>query len=157
MEPRFEITHAWLHQHGRSGCGWPNEQLRILGVRANPRKGWLSRLIGTTISFAQRDAFETFHRRSCLSEPELKPYVVSPQTPTPGVNDVTYFRVFHHIPWQDNCDICRERLERPFFWTRANVPGQTICARCHNIREARIRNWDIPIVGPLELEPIDVD
>ena len=155
MDPRFEITHAWLHRHGNSGCGWPNEQLRILGVPANPKKGWLSRLIGTTVSLAQRDAFEAFHRKRCPPSPEPEQPLFAPMAPTPRVNDITYFQVLHRRPWKARCDICCERLEHPFFWTRAAVVGQTICYRCHDIREARIHNWNNPVVGPPELEPGD--
>jgi hypothetical protein len=155
VEPTFVITHEWLHQHGKSGCGWPNQQLRILGVPANPQKGWLSRLIGTTITIAQRDAFEAFHKNRGLPSPPPGQSLFSPSAPTLGVNDVTYFQVLHRRPWQARCDICRERLEHPFFWTRAVVPGQTICFKCHDIREARIHHWNNPVVGPPELEPGD--
>lgn len=46
----MKITREWVHEFGTVngiGASWSQKQLAILGVPWPPKKGWLSRLIGT--------------------------------------------------------------------------------------------------------------
>lgn len=45
----MKLTHQIIHSAGTAGIGFNYQQLRILGVKWPPRKGWLSKLIGTEI------------------------------------------------------------------------------------------------------------
>jgi len=45
----MKLTHQNIHAAGYSGCGFNSDQLAILGIQWPPKKGWLSRLIGTDL------------------------------------------------------------------------------------------------------------
>ena len=52
------VTDEWLTKHATKGCGWSSAQLRALGIPGGPGAGWKARVIGTTLTRAQRRAFE---------------------------------------------------------------------------------------------------
>mgnify|MGYP001606919754 CR=1 FL=1 len=59
LPTEWVITSEWLHVHASvGGVGWNAAQLRVLGVAWPPRKGWLSRLVGTKISREVKAEFE---------------------------------------------------------------------------------------------------
>ena len=44
------LTRVLLHSAASGNCGWNREQLAVLGVPWPPPKGWLSALVGCTVS-----------------------------------------------------------------------------------------------------------
>lgn len=58
VPPAFVITEVWLRRYSTKGLAWTVKQKRLLGLKANPRKGWIGRVVGTTIPMATARAFE---------------------------------------------------------------------------------------------------
>lgn len=55
----FTVTAAWLREFSGNGdAGWTAKQLRCLGVKWPPRRGWFKRMLGKKITEKQRRAFE---------------------------------------------------------------------------------------------------
>lgn len=52
------VTRDWLEAHATKNRGFTREQLKALGVRWPPKKGWKDRLVGKEISEAQKTAYE---------------------------------------------------------------------------------------------------
>ena len=71
------LTRENIHDGASSECGWNKEQLSILGVKWPPKKGWLSKLIGRTISDADYAKFLALRgvrkkkQRAAILHPEL--------------------------------------------------------------------------------------
>lgn len=62
--PTFTVTYAWLHGEASTGnsCGWTYDILRLLNVDTGkgkgPKKGWLSRCVGSEISLETKAKIE---------------------------------------------------------------------------------------------------
>lgn len=54
---RVIVTNELVRQGQSERGGWNREQLRILGVKWPPKKGWRSRVLGRRISEEDRDRF----------------------------------------------------------------------------------------------------
>lgn len=54
----FVITKRWILGFASPRGTWSREQLALLGVEPKPKKGWLSGLLGRTISDTVRQKFE---------------------------------------------------------------------------------------------------
>lgn len=55
----FTITDEWLVRYSTNGRGaWKANQLRLIGVKLPPRKGWKQQVIGKVIDEQQRKRFE---------------------------------------------------------------------------------------------------
>ena len=59
----FVVTSEWVHENATRRGGWTADQLAVLGVAWPPAKGWLSRLVGTTITCHRKRQFEEAHRK----------------------------------------------------------------------------------------------
>lgn len=46
----MKLTREIIHSAGTLGMGFNRHQLALLGVKWPPKKGWLSRLVGTEVS-----------------------------------------------------------------------------------------------------------
>lgn len=51
------LTRDLIHSAATSNCGFRKSQLEALGVSWPPKKGWLSKLAGTTVTQMQWDLF----------------------------------------------------------------------------------------------------
>lgn len=52
------ITEAWIKAHATSAGGWTRDQFEAVGEPYPPAHGWIARLIGRTVTEAQRHRFE---------------------------------------------------------------------------------------------------
>lgn len=52
------ITRHWLHTYATNGAGWTAAQLAVFDIMWPPKAGWLSKLVGRTMTEQQRVAFE---------------------------------------------------------------------------------------------------
>lgn len=55
----FIVTETWLRRHATNGIGWTYRQLKAIGVQVPMKRGWMEKVIGTTISDEAKHFFET--------------------------------------------------------------------------------------------------
>lgn len=58
----FVVTRSWLNTHKSLTKFWKPKQLAAIGVELPPRRGWLAKVEGTTISQKSLAIFESFSR-----------------------------------------------------------------------------------------------
>ena len=61
------ITKDWIHAHKTPAGAWNSSQLKALGIKWPAKKGWQNGLVGTEITDAQQQAFESH----ATSKPKL--------------------------------------------------------------------------------------
>jgi hypothetical protein len=60
LQMGFVVTRAWLDAHKSRTGFWKPKQLTALGVECPPRRGWLAKVEGSTITESNRLIFESF-------------------------------------------------------------------------------------------------
>jgi len=61
-EYEFEVTRDWLLNNVTDKGSWNAKQLACLCIDWPPRKGWISRAVGTTILVSVKERFEQLAR-----------------------------------------------------------------------------------------------
>ncbi len=63
--PRFIVVNQEFIEAGATlGCGFTNAQIRLLDGPGRPRKGWISRAVGKTLSYERAREFLIDARRA---------------------------------------------------------------------------------------------
>lgn len=55
----FVITEDWIKSNASVRGGWTAKQFSAIGIDWPPVKGWIGRVIGTTIDETSKHVFET--------------------------------------------------------------------------------------------------
>lgn len=85
----MKLTRENLHPHNH--CGHTRKQLELLGVAWPPEKGWLSKLIGSTIPderYAQFVALSKAGKKKAKEPRAPQPDLFASESPEDFANDI---------------------------------------------------------------------
>jgi hypothetical protein len=116
----MKLTRENIHALGTKGVGFTNQQLALLGIEANPSRGWISRLVGREIDdsvYAQALALRGSRSRSRwpASTPAQSVASSVPAKTTTDRFIAKYLRAGYPAEWDEMAaeyECCDKRLVR---------------------------------------------